>query len=242
VSLRVSESRVRVIPNGVDSGIFYPRDRFRCRAKHGIPAEAKVVLSAGALIARKGHDKVIEVVSALAADGFRILLIIAGKPGREGNYRAEIENCVSRLGLTHSVRLVGQVSIGMMAELMSAADVFCLASSREGWPNVVHEALACGLPVVATDVGAVPDLIASPDDGAVVPVNDKQALAAALRVALSKPWNREAISDRAHLRSWHQVAEEVSRELNAVCVGETGSAANTPCSEPDRGRPAEEVK
>jgi glycosyltransferase involved in cell wall biosynthesis len=99
---------------------------------------------------------------------------------------------------------------------MSAADVFCLASTREGWPNVVHEALACGTPVVATDVGAVPDLIPEPCYGLVVPVNDEAALEAALQTALHKDWDRPRIAAWGQRRSWEQVAREVFDEMQNV--------------------------
>ena len=81
---------------------------------------------------------------------------------------------------------MGPLEPGALAEVMSAADVFCLASTNEGWPNVVHEALACGAPVVATDVGAVPELL---DRGAlrrIVPSNDPLALRRALQEALRR--------------------------------------------------------
>jgi glycosyltransferase involved in cell wall biosynthesis len=99
---------------------------------------------------------------------------------------------------------------------MSAADVFCLASSREGWPNVVHEALACGTPAVATDVGAVPEIISSSRIGLVVPPGDVRALTAALRLALDTHWDRDVISARAHSRSWEQAARETLEHLSRV--------------------------
>jgi glycosyltransferase involved in cell wall biosynthesis len=100
--------------------------------------------------------------------------------------------------------------------LISAADVMCLATTREGWPNVVHEALACGTPVVATDVGGIPDMIPSEDHGMVVPVNDAAALRDALRKALAKFWDHAAISARARARSWDRVAAEVLEQMRQV--------------------------
>jgi glycosyltransferase involved in cell wall biosynthesis len=112
-----------------------------------------------------------------------------------------------------------------LAELMSAADVFCLASSTEGWPNVVNEALACGTPVVATDVGAVRQMIDSDRYGSVVPVRDGEALAEALRAALTGRWDHEAISARGRSRSWSLVAEEVLEQMRAVLAERSGKEA-----------------
>jgi glycosyltransferase involved in cell wall biosynthesis len=99
---------------------------------------------------------------------------------------------------------------------MCAADVFCLASSTEGWPNVVNEALACGTPVVATDVGAVRQMVAGDAYGYVIAVNDADALASALRAALTRTWDNDGISAWGRLRSWSQVAEEVLAEMRTV--------------------------
>jgi glycosyltransferase involved in cell wall biosynthesis len=99
---------------------------------------------------------------------------------------------------------------------MSAADVFCLASSTEGWPNVVNEALACGTPVIATDVGAVRQMIVSERYGSVVPVDDGEALTEALRMALTREWDQEAISAWGRSRSWAQAADEVLDEMREV--------------------------
>ena len=142
VSLGVDTGRVKTIPNGVNAELFYPRDRDECRRKHGIPREAKVVLSAGALIERKGHHRTIEALRKIAEEDNELQLLIAGSPGREGRFERMIRETVARCGMETQVRFLGQISPAEMAEVMSAADVFCLASNREGWPNVVHEAMA----------------------------------------------------------------------------------------------------
>src|SRR4029078_8503915 len=109
---------------------------------------------------------------------------------------------------------------------MSAADVFCLASSTEGWPNVVNEALACGTPVVATDVGAVRQMVVSDRYGSVVPVDDDAALTEALRVAGTREWGHDAISAWGRSRSWDRVPEEVLGELRAVMMERSASVVD----------------
>jgi glycosyltransferase involved in cell wall biosynthesis len=124
------------------------------------------------------------------------------------------------------VRFLGQVSSSVLPELMSAADVFCLASNREGWPNVVHEAMGCGTPVVAANVGGVADMVPSESYGFVVPVNDPAALREALDKALSRTWDHDAISAWAASRSWENVAREVVEEFAAV-LGRSGPGSDS---------------
>ena len=209
---------VKTVPNGVHKGTFYRRDRDACRRAHGIPEEAFVILSAGDLARIKGHHRVIEAVQHLVDYGMPMQLLIAGGVGRSGRYAAALHTRARELGLEDRVRFIGMAEQNTLAELMSAADVFCLASSSEGWPNVVHEALACGTPVVATDVGAVRQLLPAAQLGTVVPVDDDLALATALREALTQAWNHELISSWGHSRSWNQVAKEVLEEATQVAA------------------------
>jgi glycosyltransferase involved in cell wall biosynthesis len=108
---------------------------------------------------------------------------------------------------------------------MSAADVLALASEAEGWPNVVHEAMACGTPVVATDVGAIPEMIPSPELGFRVPFGDTGALRDALRMALARDWDRGAIARYAQGRAWDKVAAEVVEVLEEVVAEHAGGEA-----------------
>lgn len=216
IELGVDPSRAETIPNGVDAKVFFRRDRAASRHAYGIAANDRVVLCAGDLAELKGHHRAIAAIDALSASGLRTHLLIAGGPGRTGRYAGTLQQLVAERGLEDRVRFVGSISQESIAELMSAADVFCLASSTEGWPNVVNEALACGTPVVATDVGAVRQMISSERYGIVVPVNDQDALTAALRRALTETWDHAAIAATGQARSWQDVAEAVLAAIGGV--------------------------
>jgi len=129
ISLGVDEAKVRVIPNGIDATVFRPRGRGIREECHLSDAD-NIVLSAGTLIERKGHHRVVRAVAALRRGGIDAKLLIAGGPGREGRFESEIQKEVESSGLESSVQFLGEVRAERLAELMSAADVFCLASSR----------------------------------------------------------------------------------------------------------------
>jgi glycosyltransferase involved in cell wall biosynthesis len=209
-------AKTRTIPNGVDTSVFHPRGRAEVRKKHGLNAGIPLILSAGYLIERKGHHRILRALHAMHQRGARARLVIAGGPGGEGKFEPALRRLVQELMLQDSVTFTGQVSPETLAELMSAADLLCLATTREGWPNVVNEALACGCPVVATDVGGIPDLIPSEKYGFVVPVGNQEALESAIEKALRLQWDREAIAAWGASRSWEQVAAEVLEEFKRI--------------------------
>ncbi len=219
VSLGAPPERVRTVPNGVDTSRFYPRDRRACRERFSLAPEEKVILSAGALIPRKGHHFVVQALGALARRGLDATLLIAGEENRDGRFEKQIRRTVAETGVGARVRFLGFLDHDALAAAMSAADVLCLASSAEGWPNVVHEALACGTPVVATRVGAVPEMIPSGDYGLVVTPGSQTELELALEEALRREWDREEISRHGRARSWRRVAAEVLDVLAAAAAG-----------------------
>jgi glycosyltransferase involved in cell wall biosynthesis len=221
ISLGVESAKAITIPNGIDTERFRPHDRAQSRREMGLPQKGRIVLTAGGLIERKGHHRVIRALDELRREGLEAHLAIAGAAAREGHYEAEIRGLVAKLGMESTVTFLGAVKPERMPVAMSAADVFCLASTREGWPNVVHEAMACGTPVVATDVGGVPDMIPSAEYGVIIPIDDAVALRDALRQALTKSWDCEAIARLARARSWEKVGLEVVEQMQAVLAGET---------------------
>jgi teichuronic acid biosynthesis glycosyltransferase TuaC len=223
LALGVESGRAKTVPNGVDPACFHPRDRDECRRKHGIAADAKVVLSAGTLIELKGHHRVARAVAEIRKRGIAADLLIAGRSGR---YAGELRKQIAELEIEKHVRLMGELSSEQLAELMSASDVLCLASSREGCPNVVLEAMACGTPVVATNVGAVEEMVGGPEHGLVVPPGDAAALEQALFEAFeTRRWDREGIRAWAHSRTWDRVTEELVSEFQAV-TGESATVAS----------------
>ncbi len=210
VSLGVRPERAHVIPNGVDSTVFHPRARQPLRERFGMDPEAQHVVSAGYLIERKGHHRAVEALARAHAAGIRAHLWIVGGRGREGDATDLILRAVEAAGLTSFVHLTGSVPPETLAAYMAASDLLCLATSREGWPNVVNEALACGTPVLAADVGGVPDMLPEERYGIVVPPNDAEALAAGLIHCLERQWDRDAIAGWGAARSWENVAAELA--------------------------------
>jgi len=221
LDLGVDPARTKVIPNGVNVNVFHQRRRSECRRAHDIGDGDRVILCAGDLAELKGHHRVIRALKTLVEIGVPAKLIIAGGIGRSGRYAATLHQQVTDLDLQDRVRFAGEVSQEALAQMMCASDVFCLASSSEGWPNVVNEALACGTPVVATDVGAVRHMIPSEQYGYIVPVDDAQALANALRSSLMRDWNHDAISTWGQSRSWDDVAEDVLEQMRAAIGDES---------------------
>ena len=221
IGMGANPKTARTIPNGVDHHIFYPRDRVSGRAQLGFEPGRRVIVSAGSLIERKGHHRVMEALVRLRIAEWTPIWWLwearAGKATTRPRLRSCRPNWVSPIALTSW----DTWPRNGWPQSFSAADLFCLASSREGWPNVVHEAMACGTPVVATDVGGTPDMIPSPLYGSIVPAADQPALESALEEALRTTWDREAIRRWAHARSWEQVAGEVLQQFESVMTSQS---------------------
>jgi teichuronic acid biosynthesis glycosyltransferase TuaC len=217
IELGADASRCLVIPNGVDKEVYYPQDPNGFRVRHRITPATRVILSAGELIEAKGHHLVIKAVAELVRQGVDTRLFIAGGVARGGRpFERELRRLISDECLEDRVHLLGWLPPEELAQCMSAADVFCLASYTEGWPNVVNEALACGTPVVASDVGAIRQMLPKSEFGSIVPPRDQEALTHALRTALNRSWDRRAIAAWGQSRSWEHVAREVSDVLQKV--------------------------
>jgi len=203
VDLGTAPEKVSVIGNGVDTKRFHRMDCREARGKLGLPPEGKILLSVGHLTSRKGFDLLLESFARLP--GPDLFLVIAG----DGEERDRLERQAESLGLDGRVLFAGTVLNQDLPDWYSAADLFVLASSREGWPNVLCEAQATGLPAVATNVWGVPEIIDDPSLGVLVGERTVEALTAALKQALETRWDRRHIEERGRSRTWDQVSEKL---------------------------------
>ena len=205
VRLGAEAQRLAVIPNGVDLKHFRIRDRLECREKLNLPATGRLLVTVAHLGHRKGHHEVIEALAGLSDD---VSLIIVGGAAQGGSQEQLL--AVARThGVADRLILPGRQAYELIPYYYSAADVSVLASYREGCPNAVLESLACGTPVVATDVGAVPDILPQPDCGRIVPPQQVAPVKQALKEVLGKEWSPQQVRSASGVRSWDQVAEEV---------------------------------
>lgn len=192
VSLGVDESRIRVLRNGVDLARFCPMPVEAVRQRHGI--DGRLLLSVGNLIELKGHHLVIEALCELPDTS----LIVIG----EGPKRAALERLAERLGVAERVRFAGLVPQTELRDYYSAADIMVLASSREGWANVLLESMACGTPVLATRVWGTPEVVAAPAAGRLIDERSASAIAAGVRALLADAPTRAATRAYAEGFSW----------------------------------------
>lgn len=192
IELGADADDVHVMRNGVDLDLFHPIDRETARSHW--QCRQKTLLSVGHLIERKGHDLVIEALSHLPD----VDLIIAG----DGPERDALMRLAARLGLTERVRFAGVVAHQDLPGLYSAADALVLASSREGWPNVLLEALASGTPVIASRNWGTPEIVSAAEAGLLVDERTPEAIAAAVRNLLQAPPDRAATRRFAEGFSW----------------------------------------
>ncbi len=156
--LNFSNENIMVIPNGVDLRQFKHGDKVAARAALKLPTDGLIILSVGSLTKAKGHIYLLQALSDLLGKRDDIHLHIVG----EGDEHDFLKKEIARLGLDKKVDLAGRVTHDTIVTWLSAADIFALPSLHEGTPNSLLEAMAMGLPVIASATGGIPEVI---DDG-----------------------------------------------------------------------------
>jgi glycosyltransferase involved in cell wall biosynthesis len=192
IALGADPARVTHLRNGVDTTAFHPVDRAAARAALGLTGPT--IVSVGGLIERKGHDRSIAAMAELPG----MALLIAG----EGPERPRLAAQIAALGLQNRVRLLGPLPHTGLCDLYGAADAMLLASSREGWANVLLESMACGTPVVASNIPGNPEVVAVPEAGVIAAENTPAGLAAGIRRLFAAPPDRAATRAYAERFGW----------------------------------------
>jgi len=198
----VDPGKVVVVANGVDYEKFYPVDRKTVREKLGVTEDAKLMITVGGLVERKGFHRVIEVMPELRKQFPNLHYLIVGGPSAEGDWTERLKQQVVDLQLQQCVHFLGTMPPEILKEPLSAADLFVLSTRNEGWANVLLEAMACGLPVIATDVGGNSEVVPDERLGFIVPFDDAVALKKALAQALGQDWDRKQIIAYAKDNAW----------------------------------------
>jgi glycosyltransferase involved in cell wall biosynthesis len=216
LKLGVPSDKVRVVGNGVDMTTFYRVSRTDARHQLDLPADVPVLVSVGALVERKGFHRVMDCLPELRRRFPGLRYLIVGGPSPEGDWSDVLRRRATELELEDCVNFLGPLAPDRLKVPLSAADVFVLATSNEGWANVLLEAMACGLPVVCTDVGGNREVVCRPDLGMVVPFADHEAMLSALDSALGRDWNRDAVVAYAAENQWDRRVRDLLHAFNEI--------------------------
>jgi glycosyltransferase involved in cell wall biosynthesis len=223
VDLGTAPEKVLVVGNGVDLERFTPLPRGEARRRLGLYAAGPVLITVGALVERKGFHRVIDLLPALRERFPGLTYLVVGGASPEGDWTERLRRQAASLGLGDAVRFLGPLTPDELCVPLSAADVFVLATRNEGWANVLLEAMSCGLPVVATDVGGNAEVVCAPELGVVVPFGDTVALRCAIEEVLTVRRDPIAIRDHARRNAWDQRVATLLREFRALAVRPDGS-------------------
>ena len=208
ISLGAPPEKGYASTNGVDTERFRPTPKETARSALGLPSAKRYMLSVSHLVPRKGVDILLRALALLRAEGHTDLcLIVVGQGGEEGNCEDELRALATELGIAGEVVWAGAVLNTDLHTWYSAADVFCLASEKEGWPNVILEAIACATPVVAHRTWGVPEIITAPDLGILVDTREPGPFAHAIGLALKQTWNPGRLRNYALGHTWDNVAD-----------------------------------
>ncbi len=194
VGVGVPAGRIEVLRNGVDLQLFRPIEREAGRRSLGI--SRTTLLSVGHLIPRKGHDLVIQGLRWLP----ELDLIVIG----DGPEREALGALARESGAADRVRFVGSLAQEELRNYFGAADALVLASSREGWANVLLESMACGTPVVASNIGGTPEVVSAPEAGVLMAERTPEAVAEAVQRLLARNPDRGATRRYAEKFSWEE--------------------------------------
>ena len=209
IELGVAPGRVTVLRNGVDLERFRPHARDEARARLGLTR--RTLGSVGHLIERKGHHHIIAAMPHLPDTD----LVIAGA----GPELGRLQQLAAALGVSERVRFLGNLDQSLLPELYSAVDALVLASSREGWANVLLEAMACGTPVVASSVWGTPEVVAAPAAGRLMPELSAEGVRATVEALFADLPDRQATRRYAEGFDWRPTTDGQLALFRAILDG-----------------------
>jgi glycosyltransferase involved in cell wall biosynthesis len=207
--------RVHPIYNGVDLEQFRPGDPEAARRELSLPLDRPIILFVGNFYGIKNPHILVEALARLPAAAFPsppVVVMVGGGP-----LEGDIRRLAERLTLSERVIFAGRTQAAGVARYMQAADVLCLPSKNEGVPNVILEAFASGLPVVASRIGGISEVHPGDDFGRLVPTITPEAFARAITDTLTDPPTPERLREHALQFSWLRTASAYHDLLSGAC-------------------------
>lgn len=215
VSFGIPETKVAVIPNGVKQTAFYPIDKSLARKKLKLPTEKKVILNIGSLTPIKGTIYLINAIAKIIRENRNkddLFFVIIG----DGPLRLELETRAQALNIKNYIQFVEFIPHKELVFWFNAADLFVLPSLGEGFGMVIIEALSCGLPVVASSIGGITEIINENNLGILVPPGNPEELSYGILQALNKVWDKDILIERAKYYNWDNIAKLISNVYERV--------------------------
>ena len=203
---RLSARDVTVVPNGVDTSIFHPYDRYQLRKKLGYSPREKIVVSTSRLTPKNGLDYLIKATATLGD----VKLIIIG----DGEQRKHLESLIQDLKLKNRVFLLGTLPHKELPQYLAIADAFCRPSVNEGFGISFIESMACRIPTIGTAVGGITDIINHGENGILVPPEDAGTLSRALKRVIEDGNLAKQIAERGYQTvrekfTWEKVLQQM---------------------------------
>jgi len=216
-SLGVAADKVHVLRNGVDAELFVMHDPQKIRRE--LSLIGTVLVSVGNLVESKGHALVVQALKQLPDCN----LLIVGK----GEQLTDLKRIADELNVSGRIRYIDEVSQSDLVKIYSAADLLILASSREGWPNVLLESMACGTPVVATRVGGTPEIVTAPEAGCLIDERSVDEITKGIRALLESPPQSAETRRYVEAFSWNQTIAELVDLLDSVMINPMSKTASS---------------
>jgi len=208
------DEHIQVVVNGVDLSRFFPIDNIRARSRLGLPFDKQIVVYRGGFYPDKGINYLIDAFEIIAAKRKNILLFLIG----EGELKSALNRKIKNLKLEDQIIIKTKIASAEVPIWMNAADLNVLPSLNEGFPTSIIESLACGIPVVATKVGGVPEIIPSKELGFLVNPRDCDDLAQKIILGLDKIWNKDELVTRAKSFSWYKIAGQIQQVYEKIAL------------------------
>ncbi|MBV1914290.1 MAG: glycosyltransferase family 4 protein [Pseudomonadales bacterium] len=216
-SLGVAADKVHVLRNGVDAELFVMHDSQKTRKELNLTGT--VLVSVGNLVEPKGHALVVQALKQLPDCN----LLIVGK----GEQLTDLKRIADELNVSDRIQYINEVSQSELAKIYSAADLLILASSREGWPNVLLESMACGTPVLATRVGGTPEIVTAPEAGCLIDERSADSIAAGVKALLQSSPRSEDTRRYAEKFSWKQTITDLVGLLDKILISSSPITAKS---------------